>query len=68
LYQHTGEDLSQLGNNFVPKSKKSSNNQTDKRKSNLLLELIHTEKEYIKILKIALNSYLPAAQKSSTLK
>jgi len=50
------------------KAKKSSNNQTDKRKSNLLLELIHTEKEYIKILKIALNSYLPAAQKSSTLK
>ena len=63
LYEHTGEDVSNLGSNFQNLELKKAakiENEKERRKSNLFRELIKMEKEYLKILKVALNTYLPA--------
>ena len=68
LYKHAGEDLSELGSS-MPKVFSSSNgeieSEKDKRRSNLLAELIRKEHDYIQILKSTLNIYAPAAQSNA---
>ena len=68
LYKHAGEDLSELGTS-MPKVFPNSNgliencgeSEKDKRRSNLLAELIRKEFDYIEILKSTLEVYRPAA-------
>ena len=68
LYKHAGEDLTELGTS-MPKVFPNSNgliencgeSEKDKRRSNLLAELIKKEFDYIEILKSTLEVYRPAA-------
>ena len=69
LYKHAGEDLSELDSrifaNASPAQFERETSEKDKRRSNLLGELLRKETDYIEILKSTLNVYLPAAHSSA---